>query len=138
MSIGSRIALCREQAGLQSNQLSFRLGYKTPSKLSNYETGARQPPIQEVKRIAEALSPQLGDHVLFYILTGEDYRKKLAGSHLITVADAARELKSLLSDAEEMSRIRIEPSLSVSDLVSEFIAGLQGETADNQRLAEHY
>lgn len=132
-TVGKRIAEMRDLANLKPNQLAFRVGYKSPSRLSNYENGIRQPPIEEVRTIADALTPILGDHVLFYILTGRDYRDEIENysEPEITVQKAALAFKELIAEMEELGRIKIEPGLDVSDLAHEFTKSFLSANAGN-------
>src|SRR5699024_4376136 len=55
MSIGERIKKARKEAGLTQAQLADRLGVSA-AMVSQYETGARTPKVETLKRISNALN----------------------------------------------------------------------------------
>jgi transcriptional regulator with XRE-family HTH domain len=59
-NLGKALRLLRKQQGLQQNQLAVRAGV-TSSKLSNYETGQRQPTLDSLGRLVDALGLELAD-----------------------------------------------------------------------------
>ena len=50
-----RIRELRQTAGLTQAQLAFRLGLKSPSTVTMWESGARKPPSTLLPKLAHAL-----------------------------------------------------------------------------------
>lgn len=55
-TLASRIAHYRAQAGLSQAQLAAACGWASQSRIGNYESGSREPKIDDVTKIAKALS----------------------------------------------------------------------------------
>jgi len=47
--------------GLSQEELGRRMGYTSGSAVSQYETGARNPKIETLEKIAKALNIELGE-----------------------------------------------------------------------------
>lgn len=62
MTIGQRIKNARKQQGLTQEQLAQRLGLATGT-IQQYELGKRQPRIEQLRRIADALNVEWTDLV---------------------------------------------------------------------------
>lgn len=54
-NVGANIKRLRQNAGLTLQEVSTRLGWTNTSRLSQYETGARQPSLADIQRVAEAI-----------------------------------------------------------------------------------
>lgn len=55
-TLSSRIAHYRAQAGMSQAQLATACGWASQSRVGNYETGSREPKIEDINKIAKALS----------------------------------------------------------------------------------
>lgn len=82
MKLGSRIKKCRTQAGITQVELAKRLGV-TPQAISQYERGIKNPKLDTVKRIADALEvpwtdlcDDVDEHTRF--VAGVEYAKNIA------------------------------------------------------------
>ncbi len=56
VSIGKRIRLARDKVGYSQGELAQRCGFKGQSRISNYESGTREPSVAELVQIATALT----------------------------------------------------------------------------------
>ena len=75
-SIGQRAKEIRESKGIKSNYVSEKLGYKSPSSLSDIEKGRRRLDANLVPVLAEALGVSIED--LFFGLKSRNSRNKTA------------------------------------------------------------
>ncbi len=55
-TLSSRIAHYRALAGMSQGQLATACGWASQSRIGNYETGTREPKIEDINKIANALS----------------------------------------------------------------------------------
>lgn len=55
MNIAQNIRKIREQKRLTQRELAEKCGWKSPSTVSNYESGDRSPDFQDLQKIATAL-----------------------------------------------------------------------------------
>lgn len=55
-TLASRIAHYRTLAGMSQGQLAAACGWASQSRVGNYETGSREPKIEDINKIAKALS----------------------------------------------------------------------------------
>lgn len=132
--IGGRIKIAREKAGLTAAQLLFRLGWNGKSRLSNYENGIRSVPIEAVLEIALALEPQLGKYVDFYLLNGiwiDEIKSEMAPTGM-PVHKAIEAFKSVIGDAIDLGRIKLEPGLNTNKLVEEFSSEITSQSGSIQ------
>lgn len=60
MNFAHSLAALRKDAGISQEQLADALGYRTQSRIGNYESGKRQPKPDELPRIAKALGTTVG------------------------------------------------------------------------------
>lgn len=130
MTIGDRMKEIRNEIGLTADTVAFRCGYKGKSRLSNYENNERNVPIAELINIASVYEPILGDWVLYYIITGKDYREQIENYKApeLTVSTAVASLKSILVDMVETGRIRIEPGLDASQIIEQFTKSFENRS----------
>lgn len=116
--VGKRIRTAREKAGLTVDQVAFRCDW-TKSRLSNYENGIRAAGIEEINKISDALEPFLGKYVNFYLVQGlwpSELNSKLQLPAL-TIDKAIKVFKSVIGDAMDFGRLKLEPGLSATELV---------------------
>ena len=135
---GERIKKLRESTGLDQPKLAFRCGWKR-SRISNYENGIRTPKIDDVIKISQALQPFLGDNQDVYIFTGSTVLE-LAGMQVnadFTPDLAVKEFKSVIGDAVEFGRLKLEPGFKIMDMVESFSksCGSYLSRKNNQRSA---
>jgi transcriptional regulator with XRE-family HTH domain len=64
LSIGKRIVAARKARGWEQLDLCARMGWDRTSRLSNYETGQREPDAKTIKRMAHHLGVTAG-HLMF-------------------------------------------------------------------------
>jgi phage repressor protein C with HTH and peptisase S24 domain len=72
-TLSSRIAHYRALAGMSQGQLATACGWASQSRIGNYETGTREPKIDDINKIAKALSIKPEQLLLSYsaITSGE-------------------------------------------------------------------
>jgi len=69
--IGNRIKLVRDQLGLNQTAFAQRLGLSSPTAISRYEKGQREPDIESLIKITE-----LANITLDWLLTGEGAKER--------------------------------------------------------------
>ncbi len=73
--LGPRIKSARESLGLSQQELSIRCGWDSQSRIGNYETGAREPSLQDLDRLAKALKKSIS----FFVETEEERQSLASG-----------------------------------------------------------
>ena len=81
MTLGDKIRIRREEAGLSQDELARRLGYKSRSTIAKLESGVNDLTQSKLKLFAEALNTTVAD------LLDWDEPKK---SHTISIPKQAR------------------------------------------------
>ena len=120
MSIGNRIKTIRKARGWTQTQLAKKSGVATIT-VSQYETGKRQPRLEQLQSIAEALGVSW-----FYLSTGKPYdtveqAMEEYGSLKITIA-SSKILITLLEAMYGKSRIqKMERTIENRKLGAEII-----------------
>ncbi|MCW0458998.1 hypothetical protein NB717_000066 [Xanthomonas sacchari] len=90
MELGSRIKAARIAAGYSQGKLSELCGWESQSRLSNYETGAREPTLADLRVIASKVAP--GGYTLARILLGDEAAEaqppvfRLTAAHVMDAA----------------------------------------------------
>lgn len=102
--IGYRIAIAREEAGLNQKELAERLGL-SQATLSNYEKGKRRVYLPQLQKIADALGKPLD---YFSLPIDVDLKDPDAGYS---------EVKELLQIMNELSDLPKEDRKSVVDYI---------------------
>lgn len=60
----NKIKELREELNISQSKLAFACGFKTSSRISNYESGIRSPKISDARKIVETLN-KLGSKCSF-------------------------------------------------------------------------
>ncbi|GEA08515.1 hypothetical protein KUL42_32760 [Alteromonas sp. KUL42] len=131
-TIGNRIRIAREKAGLTVPQLAFRCDW-SKSRISNYENGIRTAGIEEINKLSDALEPFLGKYVNFYFVEGT-WPNELGSSYRIpalTIEKSVQAFREVIGDAIDFGRIKLEPGLNPSELVESYSRELVKLTDSN-------
>jgi transcriptional regulator with XRE-family HTH domain len=116
--IGYRIAIAREEAGLNQKELAERLGI-SQATLSNYEKGKRRVYLPQLQQIAEELGRAL-DYFLQPIDPDTEPGKPDSSPNEVT------ELLQIMSELNDLSR---EDRKSVADYIRWLKAKGKGESS---------
>lgn len=54
-TLGARIKKFRKATGMSQQELAFACGWESQSRIGNYERGTRQPNLQDLKKLSDAL-----------------------------------------------------------------------------------
>lgn len=120
MQISQRLNELIEKSGLDKSVIAFRAGW-TRSRMSNYTSGLRTPGIEELIDLDKVLEPILGPYASFYIVYGQSLADIKDGFAMpeITKGDINKAVGQLLSDYEEMGRIKMEPKLTPQKMLDD-------------------
>ncbi|MCP1518722.1 phage repressor protein C with HTH and peptisase S24 domain [Pseudomonas migulae] len=55
-TLGTRIKKLRKANGMSQQELAFACGWESQSRIGNYERGTRQPNLQDLKKLSDALN----------------------------------------------------------------------------------
>lgn len=113
MSISQRIKYYRDQAGLSQEKLAS-LVFLSERTIGHYETGKRNPPVDKLELIADALEVELSDLVQtsnkdenewydFLLNTGKQSRKNMDEKRFRIIASRCFYGSSLQENANEIS-----------------------------------
>lgn len=116
--IGYRIAIAREEAGLNQKDLAERLGI-SQATLSNYEKGKRRIYLPQLQNIAEELGRPL-EYFLQPIDPETETNKPVSNHNEVT------ELLQIMSELNELPR---EERKSVVDYIRWLKAKREGESS---------
>lgn len=62
-TLGARIKKLRKANGMSQQELAFACGWESQSRIGNYERGLRQPNLQDLKKLSDALKVPFADLV---------------------------------------------------------------------------
>lgn len=62
-TLGIRIKKLRKANGMSQQELAFACGWESQSRIGNYERGTRQPNLQDLKKLSDALKVPLAELV---------------------------------------------------------------------------
>lgn len=92
MSLGERIAHFRQQAGLSQGELAECCGWKSQSRIGNYEKDLREPTLADLERLAAVLQVSVAELTYGQSTTTEPGRKRLLSAELRAECQAAHDL----------------------------------------------
>ena len=89
MSIGQKIKRERERQGLSQPRLASLCGWESQSRISQYESGAREPGLADLRRIVRALGKDM--NWLFREEDGHDTHEPTARELLRAIGQASEQ-----------------------------------------------
>ena len=121
MNVGKSIKNARKKSGLTQKELAAKLGLATGT-IQQYELGKRQPRLDQLRKIADALNVNWTD------LVQEEYQGKIVVDHMKRViSNLSNSADKSVSEAEKL----IEDSkLKTDAIVSLIQLNLQQQTAE--------
>ena len=106
MGIGNLIKLRRTELGMSQKELAERCGYTNKSTISRIESGERDIPVRQLKKIAAALGMETEDLVVgTYQSEIENKPRQKDAEEILNIIEARPELsRALLRYAQYLSK----------------------------------